>query len=865
MPVRFIVSSVARAVNEETVTHVLNVLLYINVNMATYIKNESHAFDEEFRILVDCLEKMRQFSAVDDDANPFIESLQSNLISNLMITHDYLIERNPAGAEFKKIMNWVEALPESVLNNVDVLPMSNTANYLIEKGKKVGPAPVLDWSLEKNRILVLVTNDYFLKSKINDIESALNMDNSTSDENLAKNFEALLKVYVEKRWLGLTEDDIPKLIAQLAEGYQDKEKFVQIFLSNYAKFYDQLQRKSDEVNTMLIGVTVFLPMLDKLLPPGKLSILLEHQVQLHASFLYDKAAAEHDAAMAIYESCMSFYTHLPRKRYDFDIVDQDSMQMLYLPALSDSHRFLFPHLQIAGRNIVDSIDLIAPSSVIYKLPPIVQATLVDVFKINPELQREFEKFIRLFEEVNSKADSHQQRHLGLFFSEHFPALMQFVSIMGGEGICYLRSLIAVTVLNLERTLLSLPKLPDDIQAQLHGYCQLKNISNKNPQDLKAIITCMIVLDILKSLDDGYSKYDEDAAFENPTISFELSPRENVLVLAKNLLGKVFQGKRFSLEDEQITAIFQRISASKLVQLVAASKKMSQDEYREVYLNLLKLDLIDGNVDDFLHNQAQGNETGKRLAYHNRAIRERLISADIDPENALNYQRKTYFSSDLSDKSNSLRQDEQYIVLLSYINELKKQVKEVLLKNPLTDLIKLNSHIDYIQSNYAKSNEITKGIKAVFGEINTLLVRLSNPGDQFTDKFSEFSQHARDQYRDKVEEVRLFDKLGGPFIPQMPIEQVKKLHDQRYQDPSLRLRLKEHTQEKYYLVSLQKNQFHKFDPALLDLGKITISESSALNAQAASASSVGIFSKKTTATNKNPNLLCDQGMGIPFLK
>ncbi len=985
-------SKVAQTVNEETLTYVFNVLLYINANMATYKKNESYTFDEEFSLLVDSLERLSAFSAPGDAANSVIESIQSNLISNLIITHDLLLERNPGSADLTKIMSLVETLPDLVLSNVYILPTSNTANYLIENGKTLGSVPVLDWKLEKKRILDLASNNYWLKRQITDIDSALQIDNSTSDEKLAKSFESLLKVYFEKKSLGLKDEDIPNLISQLAEDYEDKEKFVRIFLNNYAELYKKQSRKSDEVNAMLIGVTVFLPMLDKLLPPGQFSVLLEQQVQSETRFLYDKSAAEHDEAMAIYESCMSFYTNLSSKKYNFDNMDQGLMRGLHLPVLLDSNRLLFPHLQIAGRNTVDSIELITPSSILNKLPPIVQTELADAFKINPELQREFEKFIKLFEEVNSKADLHQQRHLGLFFFENQAAIMQLVNIMGIEGIRYLRSHIAVTVLNLERTLLSLPKLPNDLQDRLHDYCEQQHISNKNPEDLKAVITCMIILDLLKSVGD------EDAAFEPPTISFELSPRENVLELARKLLGKVFQGIQVNLDEEQITAIFQRIPASKLVQLVAATKKMSYDVYREVYLNLLKLDLTGGNVEEFLHNPAQDNETGKRLAYHNALIREHLTSAEINPENAINYQRKLYFSASLKDNSATLSQDELYLVLLSYVNELKNEVNQLVLKNPSPELTRLKLQIDIIQSNYAKSNEITKGIKSAFGEINTLLIGLSNNSTQFTDKFNEFSQHTRDQYqliknfkttvkkdiyhfhveqwskakidtfflgdevgcclattnsqfqamvqrrmddamlfhvavdettgrpaaliwlylaetseheivlmanffevnskyaadetlriallngllqfthqycqdnpkianfymnqlnygwnkndldRYKVDEVRLSDKLGGPFIPEMPIQQAKQFHDQLSQDPSLSEQVKDHTQEKYYLVSLRQNKFHKFDPALLDLRNITITESSTLNSQASAVCRVGIFSTHEKIIDKKP--------------
>ena len=126
------------------------------------------------------------------------------------------------------------------------------------------------------------------------------------------------------------------------------------------------------------------------------------------------------------------------------------------------------------------------------------------------------------------------------------------------------------------------------------------------------------------------------------LSPDVAPNYYMTRLTNILIGKLLKQDEL-LTEEQIDEMFKRISTSKLVNLIAATTKMSNSQYREVYINLLKIDLIGGNFNDFLHNKGQANIIGKRLANHNDRIRLKLQYFGINPDLALSYQRRLNFS------------------------------------------------------------------------------------------------------------------------------------------------------------------------------------------------------------------------------
>jgi hypothetical protein len=955
----FFCSKAAEVVNGEAIVYAIQLLVYVNANMAFFKGNETYPLTEEFNMLANALERLEPHTMDDENTefDVFIKNIKVNLISNLIMVHDLILERSLEKINFTKITKVMNLFSDSLLNEVKNPPASQTAKYLTSQGKSL--SLLLTAPLDQERIRALfarssrLTRDY----KDNDIYTLCSINDSTTDQELEKAFRIGLDFYLKEQLLGLESEqygDIPNLISVLATNYTDKERFVTLFLRTYAQWYEHQNPKAAEVNMMLKGVIEFLPMLDALLQPNRLPFLIEQHIQNNQVFMRNKYALEHAKFLLIYQAGMSFYI-IPQSIDDK--VHESLSWRFYVNLLSEGNRYLFPHLQVAGRNAQDSFKLIPSDSVLHYLPPIMQTELVDLFSIKPDLKSEVEAFIILFETVNSSAAPHQQRNRGFFFTQNHDAVMQIAKIMGTDGVRYLKSHLAVTVLNLERTLSSIPTLPSQFEESLREYYRQCTKSKQSIKDVKAFITIMIILDLLIAMDaDFIEKY-----FNIPQKN---SPQQYQLDLARILLDKVFQGIQVNLSKEQITAIFDKITPEKLVKLIAATKKMSDNEYQAVYLNLLKLDLTGGDVDDFLHNKGQDNEIGKRLAYHNDAIRTKLLAKQITPQAALNYKKTLDFSVSLKTNVVLASQDEQYKILLTFLNQLSEEIGKMRCE-PFTDLKKLGVFLNKVKSTYSKSLEIDKTIKDYVGEINVILTTLTEKEYFFSDSFNEFSQHAREQYKvikgaqtqskekntyhfqveqwnknkidtfflgDEVgcclattnaqfhamvqrrmddamlfhvavdqdtgraaaliwlylaetadnkivlmanffevhskyaanetlriallngllqfthqygqdnpnisdfymnklnygwnirdldqypkQELILIDKLGGPFIPQMGLE----LGSQWAQDPEMIELVRAHTQEKYYLVSLSQNEFHRFDPAFLNLEQVTV--------------------------------------------
>jgi len=948
---------------DEHMTNAIHVLLYMNTYKAFLEQNKASIPDDEFNLLIGTIERLKPYEAA--NSNPWRSRILGDLVSLLITTHDLLIQRNPDSNHFSEIMQMIEQLPGTMLHDLNIPPSSTTGNFIREQGTLIGP--VEGDILSKETILEKAKNNYYLNHRIDDLNhriddlNLINISPSLTDDALLASLKSLILVYAFSAPQFVKEDQVMKLIETFFQQFDNSEQFVKIFLDAYQEVYQEFKRKDGEINTLLKGVPVFLPMFDQLLPPNKLSELLAKKIE--TGFLNDPSASEHDDSYVIYEVCLSFYADLADTKGDYTAATQRSREELY-PILNHQ-QFLYPHLQVAGRNASDSIRLFT-SDPLNKLPPIMQMDLVEIFKNNQGLQVEFESFIHLFIRVNSQADTHQQRNIKLMFTQNEDAVVEIIKIMGIEGIRYLRSQLAGTVLTLERTLAYLPILPEKLQNSLQEYCNDRALSfRENPKDIQAMTTSMIILDLLIGMDDDNGDVDNYLK-----IPVDKSPEEYMLSLARTLLDKVFLGIQVTLSAEEITTILNRVPPEKIVPLIVSSKKMSESDYRDVYLHLLKMDLLGGDINGFLHNTDQTDEIGEALAYHNKLIQDKLTTCDIDPDTALNYQKTLDFSVTLSNDEANVNSEVLHLTISSYIKQLTQEIENIKNIHDNPELNRLKTAIDKLHTANPDFKVVGKTVKDALGEINTSLNTLAKKASDFPPKFNEFSEHVRAQYKlikdskikakeiktyefsveqwkkdnigtfflgdevgcclattgaqfqaivqrrmddallfhvaidkktgrpaaliwlylaetdDKkialvanffevnakyatneslrlallngllefthiyckdnphisafymnklsygwnindlnqydMQSVTLSDKLGGPFVPGMPVSEIMQLNEQLAENPELSERVKAHTQEKYYLVSLSQTQFHKFDPAKLNFSNTNIS-------------------------------------------
>lgn len=737
---------------DENEANARHALLYINASMAFYKLNIAAIPEGEFALLVEMIEKL-----------PSDNSLLSELVLHLITINDLLNERAPNEARFRLLDKVLSKLPNSVFEQLSGLKTSASANYIhtnLAKPIKL----VAHRVIEKDEIInafkaAIKTTRIYNDDKEGDaIVTSLEILVATEESPIPPEqqialTQILINGYSSKRF---SEKELSLVIRRLYAQSTEKEAFIKNFLLVYQHSYDSFYRKSERKNVLLRGVATIFPILDEQLPPNQFQQLCS-EINFE---LKDPKASENDDAYYYFKGILSLYSG--NKIGDSFVDERAFMTLVY------QQENLHPILQALGKNAATDIQL-SGSKTLVQLPLLMQTTLL---KQHQSLQQEFEKFISLFIQVNQHAPQHQQRNLTLFFSKHHEVIMQMIKLMGIEGIRYMRSHLAGTVLNLERMLESMVILPEDLQQPLAEYFEQNHLSFKqHPEQIHAFKTCLIALGTLINLspdEEGYEWDEKDEKDEDSLSASEFylkiakdkSPQEFLIVLAEILLRRIMQERGVQLSEPEIIKMLERMEPTRFAQLAAASQRMAADEYRDVYLNLLQLDLTGGDIEDFLHNPEQENETGQNLARHNQAIRTKLKTNGISPKTALGYDRIFEFIV-LPDNGVNVSQGNLQIVLWTYLNRLKEEA-EAALTNPLITNSKNKDRIIAILNCMSELQKTANGIESANSAmvianvlikpnakaLVTKIIRnidalIANKAETST-IFNEFAQHTKDQ-------------------------------------------------------------------------------------------------------------------------
>lgn len=242
----------------------------------------------------------------------------------------------------------------------------------------------------------------------------------------------------------------------------------------------------------------------------------------------------------------------------------------------------------------------------------------------------------------------------------------------------------------------MPVLSDDLQNALATYFKSWNLSLKQQPQIEALKNCILLINILEKQNIRYESI-EDFYFE---MAKNKLPDDFQNVLAKIFLQRVFYIEELKIND--LNQVIERFGMTRFAQLASASQHMFQKEYREVFIDLLKLDLTGGNVDDFLHNKAQDNQVGRSLADHNQFIRGELELHHISAENALTYP-KTSDVIIFPNEETNISLGNMYIVLWSYLAKLEEETKKLLVNLGETN----SKDKDKVQSVLSAMTELRK--------------------------------------------------------------------------------------------------------------------------------------------------------------
>lgn len=104
---------------DERLANAINVLLYINSYTSFYAQNEQYIPEDEVDLLIGTIESFKPY---DTDGNHYlkISGVLCDLVSQLIATHDLLIQLNPGNHHFLEIMQIIEQLPDTMLQTIKV-------------------------------------------------------------------------------------------------------------------------------------------------------------------------------------------------------------------------------------------------------------------------------------------------------------------------------------------------------------------------------------------------------------------------------------------------------------------------------------------------------------------------------------------------------------------------------------------------------------------------------------------------------------------------------------------------------------------------------------------------------------------------
>lgn len=381
-------------------------------------------------------------------------------------------------------------------------------------------------------------------------------------------------------------------------------------------------------------------------------------------------------------------------------------------------------------------------------------------KQETEINSNFITFYQTFIKVNNQSDQRNQRNPLIFFTIHLNKILQLITIAGIPAIHYLKKQLAHTVLTLERTLENIPMLPHDAQNLFIQYLQrTDNQRNNNKPTLyiRELCLCLQAVDCLNKVDQ--EKLRECLTTEQPLIdqSIETTPLGALLNRLVNLLILRLFPDINCLNQQEINKLLQWIEVKNFIFLVAASQRMQSEELQGIFMSLLKCDLFQLSVDNYLHNTQQSDDLGQQLAWHNAAIRTKLKNKHISSSESLNYQQSFDFVI-FPDSSINITQDDMYLVLWSYIENLKNPTDNFLkictiqkqcaqLKKILTQITTLKNKINQLKDHdkkliQLKKQETQQSICIIIRNLEQFNNIETVPVD-----FKEFSQHVQMHWKE----------------------------------------------------------------------------------------------------------------------
>jgi hypothetical protein len=456
---------------------------------------------------------------------------------------------------------------------------------------------------------------------------------------------------------------------------------------------------------------------------------------------------------------------------NFDLITlQKKLEKLDCFYTWDINEVLIKNVEYLKISLSPNLDTLRTDLILAKF--LEEKEALDITKYSEKTLNALKKFIEKFYKINEKITwEFHHRDCLMFLKANKNQIFLLINLLEEKSLEGMTALMVNTVITLERTLNNLPEEMDqELLQALSKYFKIHSPS------FKIILNFLLVFNALTRRNAHEQSSLSLAEFYMQKAK-EFSCDDFLKYLKILLLKTFFKEEKLSLTIDDMTKICERVSLEHCVQLAAASQAMEESEYRQIFIELLRLDLTAGNINDFLHNPKQKNPLGKMLADHNQSIRENLRSRKISPEKALDYDKKHEFIIYPSnDKDFTIAN--HYLALWNHLITLKENLDQMEKKTPKE--LKLTKNLDALTHSVKKKNQSNSDnknliiIKLLSSELESKLLNIKRNCESYIKEKSDSKN------MDKIVLSKDFYKSASNF--NIKFEEIKKLTSKMSKHP-----------------------------------------------------------------------------------
>ena len=306
-------------------------------------------------------------------------------------------------------------------------------------------------------------------------------------------------------------------------------------------------------------------------------------------------------------------------------------------------------------------------------------------------RRAYNNFTAKYKRINGNADVMQQIPYEEFLINNIHKMATLFAIMGPNAFVILGNLTAWTVHQADRFCQTFQCMPDKMLTFLGGYYAKHGKQGKHGKDSKDISGEPRIWQNILICASAQSQLNTPRIceiIEDYRMIEAQKPSEFYQSISEKLLKSVFGEQEHNTEtamgaEIDIKKAFERIPPDYFAKLAKSSQELNSTQYHTIFNLMLARDCNPnlGTIFDLLHDTDQANSSACALAWHNNSIRTRLAVKEIDPNQALRYNKQhDFYYVEGQDSGASDLIPLQNQILFSYLTQMMDVLNDIKINN-----------------------------------------------------------------------------------------------------------------------------------------------------------------------------------------